>query len=363
MKKTLLLTLLFTACHVELPDGTFYAGAAILLETTSFFTRLAWRGSLLVPWADTLGKECLFVSDLCQVAALRAFSQSFKNAPISSSASWDRNQTLLSQIPVSSDEDELLLSFLERRWLAKTGGFRSLAVDWACPCFGIVMQTHPETTSSYARSPSIGLSRTYINRMESWKQSLPQPKDFPLILTRPADLHDYLPSHLVDLTDHITEKIPEKWLQTWKRSPNHQPFSIQKVEQGDIGGLRLLPISSQSKKETASQYQYLLEWISIFGLTANRVELDRWPTSRAREAQGSVSSLTKEEFAAVLNSFEQSCRSDHPQKAIMIEGTKQVLQGLLGNLSEAEWGQNPTKTAVAQLSFFNSPYAKPVKIA
>ena len=51
---------------------------------------------------------------------------------------------------------------------------------------------------------------------------------------------------------------------------------IQRVEQEEIGGIRLLPFDKASAKKIDHHHQFLLEWISHFGLSANRVELDRW---------------------------------------------------------------------------------------
>jgi hypothetical protein len=249
-------------------------------------------------------------------------------------------------------------------------------VEWMSPCFGINLQVHPKTTHSYARNPSIGLSQTYQNIVKSWKQLLPHPVDYPLILTRPFDVRDYLPScqtvppgekaettveklgtrRIVDLTDALSDH--QQWTEYRKQfcdscranqiDPN-QVVCVQRVREGEIGGLRLLPLSS-SAEETEKQHQFLLEWISCYGLTANRVELDRWPVEHGPVlGQPALRFLSKESFDSFIDSF--TWTSDHPQKNLMVQGTLQVLKGLLSREGWSELLKNPTRASVAQIAF------------
>ena len=395
----------------KISKGALYFGVGIAFRILSLFSRLGWKICLISPWDTTVGNECLLLSRLCDSIAQRSFAQIFEN-PSSSSlllekvppsqSSWLLNQVHLSQIPAFSNEEKQLLLFLERRWLAKSTGFYSFVIDWICPSFGIPIQVHPEATNSYARDPSNKISLTYKNRVENWKQTLPHPQYFPLILTRPSNLYDYLPSYIavpqcedikitaeklalkirtadsksvVDLThifpDNLTD--PKTWLKTWNTyqasfsqvckkhhlDPN-QILCIQRVQQKEIGGIRLLPLDALSAKEIDLQHQFLLEWISKFGLSANRVELDRSDLPSNTSMQGHnappipTKFQSKEEFVSYLNFFDQSWRSDYPQKNLMLKGTLQVLKGLFANLSEDKWDEiihSPTRSSIAQLSF------------
>lgn len=382
-------------------EGAAYLGAAEILRSASVLSMLGWGICKFSPWASTLGNEFYLTGHVFNSASKHLFATALKRSgrgkiPMSYS-SWLLNQKLLSQIPASSNEEEKLLRFLKNRWLAKSTGFYSFVINWICPCFGISLQVHPETTNSYARDPSNKLSQTYNNRVEQWKLSLPHPKHFPLILTRPHDLKDYLPSYLnvprdekvqataerlalemkkghpkiiVDLTEVFTDgaKDPKEWRQTWDayQSPfsrvckdHNQILFIQRVQQEEIGGIRLLPLSSLSTDQIALQHQFLLEWISKFGLSANRVELDRWNPSSTLPVQREIlpSSFAFEqvkEFSCYLNAFDQNWKSDHTQKNLMIHGTLQVLRGLLANVTEKKWDEIASSTArsrVAELSF------------
>ncbi len=369
---------------------TVYFGAGVAFGSASLLARLGWEISLLSPWSSTVGNECLLLSDLCGKAARYAFTQIFQKNLVEkipfSQRSWHHNQALLSQIEASTSEEKKLLGFLQNRWLSKSTGFFSSIIEWVYPCFGVFVQIHPVTTHSYARHPSNKLSQTYLNIVEEWKQFLPHPSDFPLLLTRPFDLRDYLPFYLdvppgekaqttvarlqaadskiiVDLTVAL-----EGDLQSWTAyrdefsevcKEHHVDLNriicIQRVKEGEVGGLRLLPLSS-STKEIEKQNQFLLEWISCFGLTANRIELDRWPTplKKAGGTKADLEFLSKDDFVSYLTSFENRLASDHPQKTLMVKGTLQVLAGLMAALSQENWNdilKNPTRASVAQISF------------
>jgi len=90
-----------------------------------------------------------------------------------SQISWDQNKKALSQIHCNTFNDQALISFLERRWLAKATGFYPFEVNYGLPCFDISCQVSPETKNSYARDPFSQTSKVYENRMEAWKKSLP----------------------------------------------------------------------------------------------------------------------------------------------------------------------------------------------
>ncbi len=376
----------------QLAENTFYYYVGTVFEAGYLLARVGWGLSHLVPYAAAVKKECLFLSQLCDSAGKRllgqigARSSTLGNIP-HSQTSWYQNKHQLSQIPAVSKEQKQLLHFLERRWLAKTTGFMPTMIDLACPCFGVAVQVHPETSSgSYARSPSVKLTQTYLNRMDDWKLSLPHPQEFPLILTRPFDLQEYLPSCIevspdekvkatvekvvmaggskviVDLTHLFQEKDSKKWLENWTayrqqflkacKEQNLSPSSIlciQRTKQESIGGIRLLPFSVE---EIDSHYQFLLGWISNFGLSANLIELDRWTFPETDSEQEPVAPAPLSEFSSRLNAFHW--QSSHPQKNLMMEGTLQVLKGLLSNLSEEKWNaimSCPTKSSVVKLSF------------
>ncbi|MFI5344059.1 MAG: hypothetical protein ACHQUC_07555 [Chlamydiales bacterium] len=378
----------------KLTEQTVYYYTGTALESASLLARFVWGLSYLSPQTAMIGKECLFLSQLCDSAAKHLFAQmsrgssSFGKVPFSQ-ISWHLNKMMLSQVPASTQEDEQLLHFLEKRWLAKATGFFSLMVDWVCPCFGISVQVHPETTGCcYARSPWIKLSQTYINRVEDWKQSLPHPQEFPLILTRPFDIQGYLPScirvaqdetiplviekiaacnssTIVDFTHVLCDENREKWLSSW--NDYREQFSkacknrglnlsdilcIQQHRQASIGGIRLLPLSTEAVDR---QHQFLLDWVSNFGLSANFIELDRWsapPQNLAKNFDRHTLIPSKEEFISFIRSFKWT--SDHPQKNLMMQGTLLVLKGLFDKLSEEKWNEilrSPTRSSVVQLSF------------
>ncbi len=379
----------------QLSENTFYYYVGTAFETGSLLAQCVWGLSQLTPWAKTVGNESLFLSKLCESAGkrlLRHRASVFGKIPYSQS-SWNLNKKQLSEIPALTKEQKQLLYFLEKRWLAKSTGFFSSMIDLACPCFGLTFQVNPDTTSgSYARSPAIKLTQTYLKRMEDWKQHLPHPQEFPLILTRPFDIHEYLPSYLevfsnekvetsaervaftmaggskviVDLTNVIEEKNPQKWLENWMayrqqfaeacKKHNVDPtliVCIQRINQESIGGIRLLPLAVE---ETEQHYQFLLGWISNFGLSANLIELDRWnfyDTTFVQEPSTplSIEPQVKEKYSAYLNAV--NWKSSHPQKNLMMEGTLQVLKGLLSSVTEENWNKImscPTRSSVVQMS-------------
>ena len=382
----------------KISDEAVYLGIGATFGASHNFTQLGWAVCQLLPCASTVGNEFSLLSQLFVSVTEHAFAQTFKKNSIDRDFqfSWDINQKILSQIPADSIEDKELLHFLQERWLAKTAGFSSSAIHWIYPCFGFCVQIHPFTNHSYARiitSPS----KTYKNRMEAWKQSLPHPHYFPLILTRPANIQDYLPIDLeiaphekirstaqrlsrllqtdkekivIDVSNLFSEK-PKEWLSFWNtysdmlaqackryKSDPTRIIWIQRIQQKNIGGIRLLHFTGQSLEELEQQHQFLLDWVSRFGLTANRVELDRWPDSTNPSVEKTDLSLirkfpSKEDFISTLNLFEQKWKTGPIHKTLMLQGTLQVLKGLFTRISEDKWREianHPTRSYIARIS-------------
>ena len=389
----------------KISKDAVYLSAGIAFESASIIARLGYGVLLLTPLASKEGNECLLLSELCGRLSHYAFNQLFKNFSSSenlplfkgippSQYSWYLNQELLTHIPFFSDEQEKLLLFLEERWLAKSSGFLSPVIDWIYPCFGVSFQVHPKTDGSYARMPSSKFSLTYQNREKAWKKSLPHPLEFPLILTRPYSLQEHLPSYLIVPRDEniqltlkkaalkiqsnhsktiidlshvvsIDKKNRKTWIENWKVYRNSfiqacrehnidldKVICIHRLQQEEIGGIRLLPITSSSSKD----HQFLINWVSTFGLSANRIELDRHPLSsktslrKPKNPPLFFESPSKEKFSTYLLSLEPL------QKPLMIQGTILVLKGLLENVSEQKWNEItncPTRSAIVQLSFLN----------
>ena len=394
----------------KITKGAFYLGAGAVFGSAFVLTRLGSEICQMTPLAPTIGNEWHLLSELCASAARHTFIQIFKNPTFQKPAfkgippsqySWYLNQKTLSEIPALSKENKELLYFLQKRWLAKSTGFFPSIVDWVCPTFGVTMQVHPESNNCYARLPAMKLPLPYIKRVEAWKENLPQPQSYPLILTRPSNVQDYLPSCLVlsenepmetvveklalklstaesnvfvDLTDVLKSETEEKekWAQAWNtyqnefaRVCNQQKLNLnyvicfQRLRQKDVGGIRLLPFHDSHTEEIEKHHAFLLDWVSHFGLSANRVELDRWPvsaTSPVQESGGfpiSVELQIKEEFISYLHAYEQNWKSNHPQKTLMLKGALKVLYGLFDALSENKWSEImhcPTRSPVTKIS-------------
>ncbi len=321
-------------------------------------------------------REFLLLSSLLSDSAKHLLGQVFtyspspkesflKNIP-PSQISWHQNRRLLSEVPISSSKDKELLLFLEKRWLAKANGFFTQEVDWLCPIFGFAIQVHPETTSSYARDPASKPSLTYNSRVMAWKKELFHPPHFPLILTRPFDVSGYLPNyHAIQAIDalegaQIDDKVlfdvtalfknansQKAWLEIWqnfqkavldfKIDPNQILF-IERVKENDLGGLRILPFDNQPDVKIEENKNFLLNWISTFGLTATQVELDRIPIAPSLifQTQVSPTSVDRKNFLDSLHSLENRSLG-HPQKDLMFQGVLRALLGFFDTLSEEEW--------------------------
>jgi hypothetical protein len=379
----------------SLIDPSLYFGTGAFFGAVSVLSGIGWSLCQLTPWTQTLGNECLIGSQIFGTAAIHCFAQSVKKTPLfslpfektsSSVESWNLNEKLLSQVPVASAEDKKLVQFLKNRWLAKMTGCYPFLVDWMCHTFGIAVQVHPETTNSYARDPATKFSDTYRNRVAQWKKYLPHPKHFPLILTRSASIVDYLPAAIVAKETETVRQWVErlKWEapfavvdltsalgeeQAWKQCESeiykacsecgfdpHQLICIQRVSQSGVGGLRLLPLNGCPKEKYEEQHDYLLEWISRFGLTANRIEIDRlfFGSEQAEpERQLSLPLDSKAQWLSYFNSIDQNWKSANPQKTFMYKGTLQVLKDLCGSVSEEKWnelGMRPAHSSIVQLS-------------
>lgn len=360
-------------------SGAAYLGVGAVFSSVSLLARMAWTTSYFSPWHATLGNEALILSRLTGSAARYAFSQIGKEMTYLPYALWEENRKSLAQIPLASQAQEQLVGFLERRFLAKCAGFYPFIVNHIAPIFGISVQTHPETQSTYARDPRRTASNTYLERVEKWKEVLPHPQSYPLVLTRPANLQEYFPfyytlSHLedlknipqnsefpivLDLTEMLSGKSAETWLQNWDEFQVAIPetcLCIQRVQRDHVGGVRLLPFTNQSPEAIEKGYRYLLEWISFFGLTANRIELDRLllPKRPISETQTLNVALSKHHLQARLSELVQKWQLSHAQKTLMFQGTLSILRGLIKQISDASWAQVmncPTRSALAQRAF------------
>jgi hypothetical protein len=378
----------------SISEKAFYVGVGAALASASLVAKVGWWSSLLSPKTSNLGKECLLLSQECGLAASRALHQKAKE-PHDSLSSWQLNKTLLSHIPAATAEQQELLQFLKKRWLAKSTGFYTSAINRVCPCFDVRVQINPETSHSYARNPWEEPTNEYNGRIARWKEELPHPNSFPLILTRPTDLTAYLPnclhvpkeqtvettcSHInaftskviIDLTEKLTGRDQECWLAEWNAYRQqlaallqeaqidlNQVLCIQSVQQKGVGGIRLLPLNESSDQATEANHEFLLEWISSFGLTANRIELDRCPLPAELPPQVVAAPLTsasrsRDDFLAFLLDFESRWQSDHPQKSLMCRGTLAVLKGFIETLTQEMWdaiAKCETRSKIAQLAF------------
>lgn len=383
----------------KISERALCLGASSAFCGLSLLTRLGGGICLITPWTERIGNEFLLLSRLLATLSEQAFINMWKGSSFSrkspfSHNSWQRNHLLLSQIPTSNNEDKELLNFLKERWLAKSNGFISFAVDWICPLFGIPVQVHPMTSHAYARDPWNNLSKTYNKAVDVLKQSLPHPKNFPLILTRPFELQHYLPSYLaVDREEKIQSTVErcvkmkgsrvildlttlfssnEEEYKAWETyrgqfskacQDNNLDLNtvlcIQRVNQKKIGGIRILPLPEQSEKQIDLHHRFLLEWISCFGLTANRIELDRPPISEIPSKSASslaISYQSKEQVLSFIELFEQNWNSEQVSKSLMVKGTLHTIKGLLMAVSDEKWQEilsSPTRSLVAQISFLN----------
>lgn len=401
----LLLAILFAIGNLEpehssvsLTEKAIYFAAGKSLASISRLAQCTGAICRIFPNGLRASNECLFFSDLCNTASRRLFTRCFKEkAPLFfhpfplSQTSWRNYQEALSRIPTENQEEQELIHFLKRRYLAKGNGFIPILADWVCPFFGISVQTHPATSSAYARDPASHLSKTYQNRLESLAKLLPHPQEFPLILTRPENVSSYLPSCLhitkgekavdviaktkiqlqtnekvvLDLTNAISlERTAHTtdWSLAWEEYRSHllaacqdlscNPdllFCIQTIKREHAGGIRILPLFDA---QSETPHRYLLEWVSHFGLTANMVELDRWLLSSYTEPsqyyphQNPIVAISKEDFLSRLNSVEV-------EDNFMISASVNLLKGLFSSIPEEAWlnmAASKMKSAIIQFA-------------
>jgi hypothetical protein len=384
----------------SLLDPSLYFGTGAVFGAATALSGIGWGVFQLTPWAETLGNECLITSQIFGTAAIHCLAQSIKKTPLlsflfekvpPSDTSWKINEKLLSQVSASSPAEKQLVHFLKARWLAKMTGCYPFLVDRMCDTFGIPVQVHPETTNSYARDPATKFSDTYRNRMVEWKKILPHPEEFPLILTRPSNVLPYLPLSIemsegetiqhcvaralalnhpdspivIDLTSLLPKDGKKSWIDAWQRYETEfcacsaecsKWIFLQRVNQKEIGGLRLLPLSSSRKEKIEEDHQFLLEWISRFGLSATRVELDRLFLPHSLSEQQNIDPIPldpREKWVSFFNQTNQNWKSAHPQKTLMFMGTLQVLTDLFTAVSEEKWNEMRsllTQSSIAQLS-------------
>ncbi len=400
MKRILCALILFSSANVEdapapvnevlsaLSEKVVYLTASAALGSVSLLAHAGAKLSQLISSESFTKSEYLLFKDLSESATKHAFSQILNRKKVSpSELSWKSNHKVLSQIPAAAAEDKKLLEFLDNRWLAKSTGFFSSLVNWVYPCFGVSIQVNPESTSHYARNPRNKISEIYQKKVDLWKKNLPHPQHFPLILTRPCDLKDYLPSyHFVAAGEEIEEvvqKLPTKrskvvldltkseparnWTAYQKKlveaCKKHQInlnkiVCIEQVQQDNLGGLRLLPLDNASSSKIERDHRFLLNWVSTFGLTANRLELDRCLFAANDVMSTTITSTrpspSKEAVLSHLAAFTQKWNSNHPQKSLMVNGTIQALQGLMIRITDEKWSEItkcPTRSQIVTLSF------------
>jgi hypothetical protein len=367
---------------LPLAEQAIYFAAAKSLFAISQIAQCAGAVCSFFRSGHRAANECLLFGKLCGAASRRLLTRwfqernplLFRTSP-ASHTSWLSYKDALSRIPAESGEERELLHFLERRWLAKGNGFISATADWACPLFGISVQTHPATSSTYARDPGSHLSITYKNRVDGFKALLPHPREFPLILTRPEDVSSYLPSCIPvakgenaeaavsqavarqaeKVVLDLTEVLPldsADWNDAWDsyrsglaaacEAVSLDPeslFCIQRVKRDGIGALRILPLSLAQSDEA---HRYLLDWVSHFGLTANMVELDRWLLS-------AYDSLSKVSFPTDDAKIEFPDLGGH----FMIDAAVKLLKGFFSSIDKERWtavNASSTRSALVHLA-------------
>lgn len=379
-------------------EGALYCGSAAAMRTIAQASQIA---GVVSAWNPKFSKECFFLGattdSMVRQIGLHLLQRKTVLAEDEPLSSWMRNSQRLSEIPAFSTQLQHILRFLERRWLAKANGFFPSMINWAYPCYGISVQVHPETISTYARDPGTASSITYEKRVQSWKEILPHPFSYPLILTRPCSITRYLPpsfsvarkekmeegvlwaeKHLeersyaiLDLTA-LFPPCEAVWMKTWEslRGRFSQQFEqrkidparilcIQNLKRGEIGGIRLLPLESVSKEKRELQHRFLIEWISHFGFAANQIELDRWPIEteqKARKGEIPAKVLSKEIWSADLKDFEKNWKAPSLEQRLMVDGDLKVLKGWIGMVSDSEWNQIsrcPTRSKLAEFYFSN----------
>jgi hypothetical protein len=381
-----------TACHMLL-DTPLYFGAGTILGSAAVLSGAAGTACHLFPQMASWSGECYLMSRMFGIAARQSYLHALRKIPLVSlflkhiplsHATWDANRRHLEQIPISNADENHLMHFLQKRWMAKTTGTFPFFVNWMCPAFSIPIQMHPESTNSYARDPANRLSETYKNRICSWKNVLPHPQEHPLILTRPCNIKEYLPhcftvepgesiehciarlapemqQHTVildvsaaDNTEELSHTVAKHQLDADRLLCIHNRI----LEENGI--IRILPLTTTSPKVIEKQHAFLLSWISRFGLTANRVELDRPTFSQCAVYKTAASTpivfASQAEWSRFLEQIDQRWTAVHPQKTILFKGTLHVLKDLCAQLQENVWDatmRSGTRNSIVQFSLEN----------
>lgn len=338
-------------------EKTIHLGMCVAMGSLSVAAHVGKGVSYVVPALAPFRQELDFLSQLSGSATRDLFAQFFKASTSAykhgikiSEESWYHNHTKLSRIPTSTEEERKLIQFLDNRWLAKSTGFFPFVVNWIYPCFGISTQVHPETTSHYARNPWNKISSIYAKKVSTWKEELPHPPHFPLLLTRPFSLKDHLPSYfisqnendatvlvknlqkasskiVVDVTDVDAQKFQERFVACCSALgvKKNKAIFVQRTSQNEVGGLRILPLATSSHSKIERDHQYLLKWISFLGLTASRLELDRCSssfTATVKRPYPTQPKCTKDELISC-------CQTIDHKSDCMLKGTLQIVLGLL----------------------------------
>ena len=324
--------------------------------------------SYVIPALAPFRQELGFLSYISGSATRDIFAQFFKASTSAyqhgikvSEHSWYHNHSKLSQIPTTTPKERQLIEFLDNRWLAKSTGFFPFVINWVYPCFGVSIQVHPETTSHYARNPWNKISTIYSKKVSAWKKELPHPNHFPLLLTRPFSLKDHLPSYIVVENENDARVIAQKLQNSHSKIvvdvtcvdgknfqdqfvtccnvlgvKKNKAIFVQRVEQNEVGGLRILPLATSSHSKIERDHQYLLKWISMLGLTASRLELDRCNSSFAPAVERTYpieQSCSKDELITL-------CQTMNHNSDCMLKGTLQIIVGLL-----EKWDDHPSMLA------------------
>ncbi len=340
----------------------FAMGAA--MGSLSVAAHVGQGVSYVIPALAPFRQELGFLSQISGSATRDIFAQFFKPSTSAyqhgikvSEQSWYHNHSKLSLIPTATQEERQLIEFLDNRWLAKSTGFFSFVINWVYPCFGVSIQVHPETTSHYARDPRNKFSTIYAKKVSAWKQELPHPAHFPLLLTRPFSLKDHLPAYqvvhdasdavsiakqlqkahskiVVDVTDVDGIKFQDQFVTCCHSLgvKKNKAIFVQRTSQNEVGGLRILPFPMSSHSKIERDHRYLLKWISLLGLTASRLELDRCNSSFIPTVERTYPvelSCSKEE----LISF---CKAMDHKSDCMLKGTLQIIVGLLEKWKESD---------------------------
>lgn len=345
---------LFSITSFFKPDPILYGITSAVFETTSYVTHMCGR--------ITQNKECFLLSTICDHMAQKTWRAILKKRH-NPYHSWNLNKKELKCIPSPLASDKKLLSFLQQRYLYKFAGFDSWLVHYAYPCFGINMQIHPETSNSYERDPSEGLSKKYVRIASSLSK-------LPLILTRPYDLTSYFPSYIevkdlqasiallaakmqkellpiiVDFTSLNDIEIKEFYDLCKEASLDiDDMIGIQWHKKDELGALTLI----ENEKE---KYRFLLNLISRSGLTANGVDLDRFPKESYKSSRNTlkIKVQTPDDFLLFLQQI-KPC--NHEQKNLMLQATLSILNCLVTRISDKKWEEiyNTTPYYVALHSF------------